>query len=34
LALLVDRENDRMGGWINVETDDILELLSELRVGR
>jgi hypothetical protein len=31
---LVDRENDRMGGRIDVEADYILELLRELRIGR
>ena len=34
LALLVDRENDRMGGRIDVKADDVLELVSELRVCR
>ena len=34
LALLVDREDDRMGGRIDVEADDVLELLGELRVVR
>jgi hypothetical protein len=34
LAFLVDRENDRMGGRIDVEADHILELLRELRIGR
>src|SRR5260370_9800160 len=34
LALLVDREDDRMGGWIDVEADDVFEFLGELRVVR
>src|SRR5206468_6757565 len=34
LALLVGREDDRMGGRLDVEADDILELLGELRVVR
>ena len=34
LAFLVDRENDRMGGRIDVEADDIRELLGEPRVRR
>src|SRR5438105_9637917 len=34
LALFVDRENNRMGGRIDVEADDIRELLGELRVRR
>ena len=34
LALLVDREDDGMGGRIDVEADDVLELLGELRVVR
>ena len=33
-SLLVDRENDRMGGRIDVEADDVFELLGELRVRR
>ena len=33
-SLLVDRENNRMGGRIDVEADDVFELLSELRVRR
>jgi hypothetical protein len=32
LALLVDREDDRMGGWIDVEA--VFEFLGELRVVR
>ena len=34
LALLVDREDDGVGGRIDVEADDVLELLGELRVVR
>src|SRR3979409_2339582 len=34
LALLVDREDDRMGGRIDVEADDVFEFLGELRVVR
>src|SRR5271156_4890913 len=34
LALLVDRKNDRMGGRIDVEADDVFELIVELRVRR
>src|SRR5262245_24318629 len=34
LVLFVDRENNRMGGRIDVEADDIRELLGELRVRR
>src|SRR6476646_4192316 len=34
LALLIDRQNDRMGGRIDVETNNVLELRRELRVGR
>ena len=33
-SLLVDRENNRMGGRIDVEADDVFELLGELRVRR
>src|SRR5271154_1882208 len=33
-SLLVDRENDRMGGRIDVEADAVFELLGELRVRR
>ena len=29
LALLIDRENDGMSGWIDVEPDHIPELLGE-----
>jgi len=34
LARLVDREDDRMGGRIDVEVDDVFELLGELQVCR
>src|SRR6266542_6215901 len=34
LALLVDRENDGMGGRVDVEADDVPELRGELRVVR
>src|SRR5437773_2387802 len=34
LALLVDRENDGVGGRIDVEADDVPELRGELRVVR
>src|SRR5271156_5382420 len=34
LALLIDREDDGMGGWVDIEPDDILEFLGELRVRR
>ena len=34
LALLIDREDDGMGGRIDVEADDVLELLGKLRVVR
>ena len=34
MARLVDREDDRMGGRIDVEVDDVFELLGELRVCR
>jgi hypothetical protein len=34
LALFVDRENDGMGGRVDVEADNVLEFLSELRVVR
>src|ERR1700680_1813099 len=33
-SLLVDREDDRMGGRIDVEADDVFEFLGELRVVR
>src|SRR6266567_3213325 len=34
LALLVDRENDGVGGRVDVEADDVPELRGELRVVR
>ena len=34
LALFVDRENDGMGGRVDVEADNVLEFLRELRVVR
>ena len=34
LALLVDREDNGMGGRIDVEANDVLELLGKLRVVR
>ena len=34
LALLIDREHDGMGGRIDVEADDVLELVGELRIVR
>src|SRR5436190_15737063 len=34
LALLVDREDDRMGGGIEVEANNVFELLGERRVVR
>ena len=30
LALLIDREDDRMGGRIDIEADDVFEFLGEL----
>lgn len=33
LALLVDREDDSLGGWIDVEADDVAQLGDEPRVG-
>jgi hypothetical protein len=33
LALLIDRENDGMGGWIGIEADDIAQFVDKLRVG-
>jgi hypothetical protein len=32
LALLVDRQNDGVGGRVDIESDDILELVDEQRV--
>jgi hypothetical protein len=34
LALLVDREDDRVGGRIDIEADDVPELFGKLRVVR
>jgi hypothetical protein len=34
LALFIDREDDRMGGWVDIEADDILEFFGELRIVR
>ena len=34
LALLVNREDDGVGGRIDIEADDVLELLDKLRVLR
>src|SRR5690606_9784596 len=34
LALFVDRENDRMGGRIDIEANDVFEFLGELRIVR
>src|SRR6201981_1693408 len=33
LALFIDREDDGMGGRINIETDDVAQLVDEPRVG-
>src|SRR6185312_3928913 len=33
LALFIDREDDGMGGRINIETDDVAQLVDEARVG-
>ena len=33
LALLIDREDDGMGGRIDIEADDIAQLVDKLRVG-
>src|SRR5450631_3110313 len=33
LALLIDREDDGMGGWINIEADNVAQLVNKLRVG-
>src|SRR5437867_523430 len=32
LALLVNRQNDGVGGRIDIEADDVLELVDELRI--
>jgi hypothetical protein len=34
LALFIDREDDRMGGRVDMEADDILEFFGELRIVR
>src|SRR4029078_7016702 len=34
LALLINREHDRMGGRVDVEPDNVLELFRKLRVIR
>ena len=34
LAFFVNREHDCISGWIDVETDDVLELLCKLRIVR
>ena len=33
LALLIDREDDGMGWWIDIEADNIAQLVDKLRVG-
>ena len=33
LALLVDAEHHRVVGWVEVESDDIVDLLDEERIG-
>src|ERR1700737_1318637 len=33
LALLIDREDDGMGWWIDIETDDVAQLVDKLRIG-
>jgi hypothetical protein len=33
LALFIDREDDGMGGRIDIETDDVAQLVDEARVG-
>ena len=32
LRFLIDRENDGMSGWINVEPDNVTQLVDELRI--
>src|SRR6266581_6252407 len=32
LRFLIDRENDRMSGWIDIEPDDVTQLVDEFRV--
>src|SRR5215475_14041094 len=34
LALLIDREDDGMGGRVDIETDHVPELVGELRIVR
>ena len=34
LALFIDRKDDRMGGRVDIEPDNVLELFSELRIIR
>ena len=33
LVLLIDRENDGMGGRIDIEADDVAQLVDKFRVG-
>jgi hypothetical protein len=33
LVLLIDRENDGMGEWINIGADDVAQLVNKLRGG-
>jgi len=33
LRFLIDRENDRMSGWIDIEPDDVTQLVDELWIG-
>ena len=32
LALFVDRQDDGMGGWVDIETDDVAQLGGELGI--
>ncbi len=32
MALLVDRQHDRMGGRVDVKADDVLQLHGEVRI--
>jgi len=34
LALLIDRQHHRVGGWIEIETDDVGQFLGEARIIR
>src|SRR5450759_3224063 len=34
LAFFIDREDDGMGGRVDIETDDVAQLVDEARVGR